>query len=501
VGIDKMKRLAQALFAMVVIGIFAGATVRTWKDKSGKYDMKAELVKYENGRVYLKRESDGKTISLSMSTLSRYDQIWVNKEMDRRRTGGDRPKPPADTPEPDEAPSAPSGQTDWPQWRGPNRDGKSAETGLLTSWPADGPRKLWSASGLGRGYASVAVVGDRIYTMGRRGNGESLICLAASSGETVWTAAVGSGDHSNCTPTVDGNRVYGIGLKGDLVCVDTTNGQVIWQKNFARDFGGQMMSQWGFSESPLVDGDKLVCTPGGSRSMMVALNKETGLPIWATQMPPVQGNGKDGAGYSSAVISLAGGAKQYVQLVGRGLIGVNADNGKLLWGYNKIANDTANIPTPIAFSNYAFCSSGYNAGSALLKVSGGEAQEVYFLPHNQLQVHHGGMILHQGHIFCGHGQSAGYPTCLDLKTGRLTWERGRGPGKGSAAVTYADGHIYFRYEDGIMALVEANPAQFRLKGRFQIATVNDKSWPHPVISDGKLYLRDQDNLHCYDIRQ
>jgi hypothetical protein len=128
------------------------------------------------------------------------------------------------------------------------------------------------------------------------------------------------------------------------------------------------------------------------------------------------------------------------------------------------------------------------------------ASQVYFLPANKLQVHHGGMIYHQGHIYCGHGQGQGFPMCIDVVTGKATWPPTRGPGQGSAAVAYADGHIYYRYENGIMALVEANPDQFRLKGAFRIATVNGKSWPHPVISNGKLYLRDQDNLHCYDIR-
>ena len=499
-----MKRIALVFFALALVGLCCGAVARKWKDKSGKYDLEAELIKVENGRVHLKRTSDGRTISLSIQSLSRYDQIWIEKEMERRSGGGERPKPTTEpAPSGDVAP-AESSAADWPQWRGQNRDGKSTETGLLKSWAEGGPRKVWSASGLGRGYGGVAVVGNRVYAMGRRGEGEYLLCLDASSGKQVWAASAGTGDHSNCTPTVDGDRVYGIGLAGDLVCANTANGQEVWRKNFARDFGGKMMSDWGFSESPLVDGEKLVCTPGGSRAIMAALNKATGAPLWTTAMPPVEGKGKDGAGYSSIVISNAAGTKQYVQLVGRGLIGVAAESGKLLWGYNKIANDTANIPTPIVFGDYVFCSTGYQTGAALLKLSrsgaGVAAQEVYFLPSDQLQVHHGGMILHEGHIFCGHGHNQGFPVCLDLKTGRPTWGPDRGPGSGSAAVTFADGHIYYRYEDGIMALVEANPREFRLKGTFRIATVNDKSWPHPVISNGKLYLRDQDDLHCYDVK-
>jgi outer membrane protein assembly factor BamB len=499
-----MQRIVRILFALAVIGLFSGGVVRTWKDKAGRYkDLRAELVKVENGRAYLKRE-DGQTISLALTSLSRYDQIWVQKELERRRTGGDRPTRRTDGPGAEETGSSGLTLTDWPQWRGRNRDGKSLETGLLQAWPSTGPTKVWSASGLGRGYAGVSVVGDRVYTAGRRGSSEYVICLDAASGSQVWAAPLGSGDHTNCTPTVDGNRVYAIGLGGDLVCVDAASGTEIWRKNFERDFRGKMMSGWGFSESPLVDGDKLVCTPGGERAMMVALDKETGSTIWATTMPTVQGKGKDGAGYSSIVISNAAGVKQYVQLVGRGLIGVEADSGKLLWGYNDIANDTANIPTPIILGSHVFSSNGYDAGSAVLKISntGGTvgASTVYTLPGNKLQVHHGGMIYHQGHVYCGHGQGQGFPMCIDVVTGKPTWAPARGPGTGSAAVAYADGHIYYRYENGIMALVEANPDQFRLKGAFRIATVNDKSWPHPVIAGGKLYLRDQDDLHCYDIK-
>jgi outer membrane protein assembly factor BamB len=499
-----MKRIAQILFALAVIGLFSGGVVRTWKDKAGQYkDLRAELIKVENGRAHLKRV-DGQTIRLALSSLSRYDQLWIQKELKRRAAGGDRPSGPTGSSGTQETEPSGVALTDWPQWRGRNRDGKSSETGLLKAWPPSGPRKLWSASGLGKGFAGVSVVGDRVYTAGRRGSSEYVICLDATSGTQVWAAPLGGGDHTNGTPTVDGNRVYAIGLNGDLVCVDAASGNEIWRRDFQRDFGGKMMSQWGFSESPLVDGDKLVCTPGGNRAMMVALDKESGGMTWAAAMPPVQGKGKDGAGYSSIVISNAGGVKQYVQLVGRGLIGVEADSGRLLWGFNDIANDTANIPTPIILGSHVFSSNGYNAGSVVLKISSMSgrvrATQLYFLPANKLQVHHGGMVYHRGHIYCAHGQGQAFPVCIDVVTGKPTWTPTRGPGTGSAAVAYADGHVYYRYESGVMALVEANPDQYRLKGAFRIATNNDKSWPHPVIANGKLYLRDQDNLHCYDIK-
>lgn len=266
-----------------------------------------------------------------------------------------------------------------------------------------------------------------------------------------------------------------------------------------------MMSGWGYAESPLIDGDKLICTPGGNQAMMVALDKRTGEPIWRTEVPDLGSRGKDGAGYSSPVVSNGAGVRQYVQLVGRGLIGVSADDGRLLWAYNRIANDTANIPTPISTGDYVFTSTGYQTGAALLRLrrgqSGVTADEVYFLDHTKLQNHHGGMIQIGECLYCGHGHNAGFPLCIHLPTGRDVWRPGRGPGSKSAAVSYADGHLYFRYEDATMALVEATPDEYRLKGTFQIASHNAESWPHPVISGGRLYLRDQDELHCYDLRK
>lgn len=204
------------------------------------------------------------------------------------------------------------------------------------------------------------------------------------------------------------------------------------------------------------------------------------------------------------MISRAGGVRQYVQLVGRGLIGVSAQTGQLLWSYNRIANSTANIPTPIVAGDFVFCSTGYQTGAALLRLArqGNRitAHEVYFLPHDRLQNHHGGMILLGDYLFCGHGHNQGFPTCIHVPTGRTAWGPVRGPGKRSAAVSYADGHLYFRYEDGTMALIEANPRSYKLKGTFRIATRHAESWPHPVIANGKLYLRDQQDLHCYDLR-
>jgi outer membrane protein assembly factor BamB len=396
---------------------------------------------------------------------------------------------------------------DWSRWRGPNGDGISQETGLLDGWPAGGPPLAWRTKGLGSGYGSVAVAGGKIYVMGDMRGRTWISARKVEDGSEAWQTEIGPGGGPNCTPTVAGDLVFGLSDSGDLACLKTEDGSLVWSKNYGRDFGVDGRPGWGFSESPLVDGDVLVCTPGNNEALLAALNKKTGEVIWKTKVTgDVLGNrGHDGAGYASIVISNAGGVKQYVTLVGKAVVGVEAKTGKLLWAYPDVANGTASIPTPIISGDHVFCSSGYGAGSALIKLnkSGGEfsVQEVYFLEGDKMQNHHGGMIHKDGFIYCGHGHNEGFPLCIDGRTGKDAWRQGRGPGGGSAAVAYADGHLYFRYQDGTMALIEATPRQYKLKGKFKIASHNGESWPHPVIAGGKLYLRDQDELLVYDVRK
>ena len=401
---------------------------------------------------------------------------------------------------------------DWTQWRGPDRAGLSPDVGLLQDWTGKPPKLLWTAEGMGGGYASVALAGGRIYTTGNQADKQAVVCASAADGKVLWTTPITDvlpthqKDGSRCTPSIDGDRLYAIASSGKIACLKKADGSLVWSKDFA-EWGGKMMSGWGFSESPLVDGDRVLCTPGGAGAMIVALDKQTGKEIWRSSLPSAGAARKEGAGYSSIVISDACGVKQYVQLVGRGVISVRASDGKFLWSYNRVANGTANIPTPIISGDFVFCSTGYQTGAALLKLvkdgDGIKAEEQYFLPGNKLQNHHGQMILKDGYIYCGHGHNNGLPICVEMDSGKVIWGGSeRGPGSGSAAVTYADGNLIFRYQSGEVALIEATPSAYRLKGSFKPDYISkNPCWAQPVVIDGRMYLRDQDKLMCYDVRQ
>ncbi len=403
--------------------------------------------------------------------------------------------------------------SDWPQWRGPERNGKSAETGLLQEWPEGGPALVWTARGVGVGYSSVSVAAGPVNNKGDLENGQYVMALKEAGGELLWKTRVGDihkdqrgGPRS--TPTTDGERLFVMTTAGEVVSLEAATGKEIWRRSLPEDFGGYLMKamgsyDWRFSESPLVDGDRVIVTPGHIEALLVALDKKTGEEIWRTRGRRLGPIGSDGAGYSSAVISQAGGTRQYVQLLGRGLIGVEAESGTLLWSYNRVASDIANIATPIVQGDLVFGSAGYGTGAALLEIrrdgDDWQAEEVYFLEADTMQNHHGGLILHEGMIFTGTGHNKGFPIAVDLMSGKVAWGPERNAGANSAAVTYADGRIYFRYQDGRMILVEASPEAYRERGTFMIPDVVKESWAHPVIANGKLYLREQDNLYCYDV--
>jgi outer membrane protein assembly factor BamB len=401
---------------------------------------------------------------------------------------------------------------DWPQWRGPARDAVSRETGLLPEWTSGGPPLVWKASGLGAGFSSLAVSGARLYTLGDRDGAQQVVAVRLTDGKVVWTARVGApwddeyaGPRS--TPTVDGDRVYALGTEGDLVCLDAASGRERWRRSLSRDFGGRMMSGWKFSESPLVDGDRVIVTPGAPKAALVALDKRTGREVWRSAVPDLGPKGRDGAGYSSAVASNGAGVRQYVQLMGRGLVGVRAADGAFLWGYNPVANDVANVSTPVVSGDHVFASTGYQTGAALVRLvpaagGGVAAREVYFLDSKTFQSHHGGFVLVDGYLYAGHGHRMGLPICIELASGRVMWGgQARNAGRGSAAAIFADGNLYFRYESGLMMLIEASPRGYRERGSFEIPGVRAPSWSHPAIAGGRLYLREQDRLYCYDLRR
>lgn len=389
--------------------------------------------------------------------------------------------------------------TDWGQWRGPRRDGISQEKGLLKAWPAEGPKLAWKAEGMGGGYGSVAVAGGKIYGMGYRNPDEAVWCVNAADGKLVWATPLapanrrgkGYGDGSRCTPTVDGKLLYVVGDSGDIACLDAATGEIRWKKDLVTEFGGRV-PQWGFAESPLVDGNKVIFTPGGPEATMVALDKNTGNVIWKTATPE-----RDSAGYSSAIIASIGGQRQYIQFVSGGVIGVSAADGKFLWRYSNPANRTANISTPLYRDGHVFAATAYNTGGGLAKIDGGangfNATEVYFT--RNMQNHHGGMVLVGDHIY---GFNNANLTCIDWKTGEVKWSD-RSVGKGS--VVAVDGMLIARGERNEVALVEINPERYVEKGRFAQPDRSAKNaWAHPVVSGGKLYLRDQDILLAYDVK-
>jgi len=384
---------------------------------------------------------------------------------------------------------------DWPQWRGTERTGISKETGLLRQWPAAGPASAWTASGLGAGYGSVAVSGDRVFVQGARERESVVSSLSRADGKVVWTKVIGArgdndrGDGPRSTPTVDGERLYVLTENGDLACLRVADGTRIWQRNILKDFDASNIN-WLLSESPLVDGGRVVVTPGGSDGGMVALDKMTGKTVWASLELD------DEAGYSSPIVADVHGVRTYMTLTSGAGVGVRASDGKLMWRYAAAANRTANITTPIYADNKVFYSSAYGTGGALvgLRSSSGEirAQEIYFT--RDMQNHHGGVVLVDGYLY---GYNNSVLTCLEWATGKMMW-RDRSVGKG--AVSFADGHLYILGENNVVGLVEATPAGYREKGRFTIRDQGRPSWSHPAIAGGRLYIRNQGTLTAYTIR-
>jgi outer membrane protein assembly factor BamB len=384
---------------------------------------------------------------------------------------------------------------DWPQWRGPERNGLSREVGLLREWPAGGPPVIWSISDLGEGYGTISAVGSRIFVQGTRGKESVVHCLEAADGKVLWTTSLGPsrgqerGNGPRGTPTIDGDQVYVLSENGDLGCINAKTGSVTWKLNILKQFGASGPN-WLISESPLIDGSRVVVTPGGRQAGIVALEKTSGKTVWTSKEL------SDEAGYSSCIAVNVGGIRTILGFTAEAAVGVRADDGKLLWRYGKVANRTANVATPVFFNDKAFFTSAYGTGAALLalKPSGDTvaAEEVYFT--REMMNHHGGVVLVDGYIY---GFSGSILTCLEFATGKSLW-KDRSVGKG--CLTYADGHLYLLGEGNIAGLAEASPAGYKEKGRFTIPDLGWPSWAHPVVCDGKLYIRNQGTLTCYNIK-
>lgn len=381
---------------------------------------------------------------------------------------------------------------DWPQWRGPRRDGISTETGLLQRWPAGGPPLAWRVSGAGEGYSSFAVSDGRLYTLGARQNTEYVMAFDAATGKKLWEVANGRrfsndrGDGPRATPTIDGGRVYAFGSSGDLSVLDAATGTVVWTRNLLQAFGGSNIT-WGLSESPLVLEDRVLVMPGGRNAAVVALRKTDGSVIWQSQ--------SDRPGYSSAVVHTIGNVRQAIVFTGSRALGLDVNDGRMLWQYARVANNVANIATPIVRGNQVFLSSDYGTGAALLSLTaagkGITASEVYFT--REMRNHHASSILIGDHLY---GFSSAILTAMRFDTGAVAW-RDRSVGKGS--MTFADGRLYLFSENGVVGLAEANPAKYVEHGRFELSTGNLPTWTHPVVSGGTLFLRDQDTLYAYRV--
>jgi outer membrane protein assembly factor BamB len=395
---------------------------------------------------------------------------------------------------------------DWPQWRGPERTGISRETGLLKEWPKEGPKLLWKQTKIGGGYSTPAIVGERLYLMADRQGDEFVVALSAKDGAEIWATRAGKvGPNigpqypgARSTPTVEGDRIYALGSDGDLVCLDK-EGKPLWSKSLRKDFDG-VPGQWAYSESVLIDGERLICTPGGAKATLAALKKSDGTTIWTCAVPEA-----DKAAYASVIPVDVEGVRQYVQFVEKGVVAADARTGKFLWRYNKTKDPAANIPTVVARDGNVFTSTSRN-GSGLnrIKVTGDTvtSEEVYFNPTKLNSI--GGVVLVGDYLY-GAGVNNEL-VCMEFKTGSIKWQA---PSVGPAGLCYADGMLYVRGQGGtgfgpekpsFVALVAATPDGYKEKGRFEQPDHGGKpAWPHPVVANGRLYLRDGNVLLCYDV--
>ena len=399
------------------------------------------------------------------------------------------------------------GAADWPQFRGPQRSGVSRETGLLQEWPKEGPKLLWQIKDTGEGYGTPAVIGDRVYLVSSLGlDNEFVQALSAKDGKQIWATTlgkVGKPDQQppypkgRSTPTMDGAFLYAFSSDGDLACLEAASGKVQWKKNVQKEFGGKY-GLWAYAESPLIDGDAVVVTPGGSEATILKLNKKTGAVIWKSAVPE-----GDAAGYSSLAVLETTGRRQYVQFLEKGLVGVDAATGQFLWRYTGMVGSPANMCMPVVSGSYIYHANPRRVAGALLQVQSSQnqvaAEQVYLergLPNDI-----GGQVVVDNYLYGTNAE--GGLMAADFKTGKILW---KGDGIGSGSITYADGRLYLHGENGQVALAEATPEAYREKGRFtppdppkHTGGAMEKAWTYPVVANGRLYIRDLGTLWCYDI--
>ena len=474
-----MKRV---LFPTLILAIgFLSPVIsqaRTWTQKSTGNQIQADFVKVDGTNVVLKMK--GKDVSVPIHTLSDSDQAAIKTLAEA-----------------------------WPAFRGPSQNDISPDTGLLKQWPEGGPKQLWVFRDAGMGYSGFSIVNGKLYTMGTKGSDVHMVCVSVSNGSQIWSKSFAEDDQKGYstgwghgprgTPTVSDGIVYGLGPKGTLAALNAESGEVIWTKHLVKDFGGKS-GGWGFSESPLVDGEKLIVAPGGQTAGIVALNKKTGEVIWkADSVKP----GK--AEYATIIVTEINGKRQYVKFFEKMVVSVDAQSGELLWQGDFPDGRTAVIPTPIIDGNQVYVAAGYGSGCRAFEI--GEDFSVTELWANKEMVnHHGGVIKLGDHLY-GFGDGKGL-VCQDWKSGERVWMEKDGQFLAKGAVHIADGMIYaVNEQNGAVSLVEANPEGFSKKGQFILAPQSEnrspkgKVWTHPVVIGGKLFLRDQELLHCYDVKE
>lgn len=392
-------------------------------------------------------------------------------------------------------------EPNWNQFRGPNNDNHSFSTGIADSWGETGPKLLWKIDTLGAGYSNVSFFGDMMFAMGDIGDQCFVMALERGTGKEIWKTPISkSGDGGGGyvgplgTPACDGESVFVLNQFSDLVALNMKDGQIRWQKNTQRDFGAKKMSGWGYAMSPILDGDKILLPVGGDKGSMIALDK-SGTLLWQTDWI------KDAAAYTSVVPVTIEGVRQYMLLTAKRLVGVSTD-GKYLWGGN-FPGDVALCSNPVLNGDVVMASCAYNVGGYFYRITknGNAFNAVDFHgADKKLASHHGGMVAVGDHYYMLTNRPQ-QMVCVEAKTGNIVWENRSFGSQGS--ITYVDGKLILRSErgDGTIIMIEASPEGYKELGKFdQPDRSNKNSWTYPVIVDGKMYLRDQNVLLCYDLK-